>query len=66
MKISRCVGLVENPWTIQLSYDELITLTRSLVTASVLSGKNPLYVDALQQLRAGRRAFEDLEDYDNK
>ena len=61
MKISRCVGIVENPWTIQLSYDELITLTRAVMNASVESGKNPLYADALQQLREGRRAFEDLE-----
>ena len=63
MKISRCVGIVENPWTIQLSYDELITLTRSLMNASVQSGDNPLYRDALQQLRDGRRAFEDLEQF---
>lgn len=61
MKVSRCVGVVDNPWSIQLTYDELMTLTRAVLNASVLSGSNPLYKDALTDLRSGRRAFEDLE-----
>lgn len=61
MKISRCVGYVDDPWNIQLSYDELMTITRAVMNASVLSNSNSLYKDALTDLRSGIRAFEDYE-----
>ena len=56
MKISRCVGLVENPWTIQLSFDELLTLTRALMIASVIS----IIISSLSAAISGLNFYYDL------
>lgn len=62
MKISRCVGLVERPWTISLGWEELMQLTAAVRCAYIESDHCESYGTLLRDLKQGRLAFEFLEE----